>query len=152
MPIIVLNYTLNLLTCLHSYSHQPSLFQLVCLLLFCLPSVIFSMPYPCSHHCNGIYCSWVKWPSQKSIQWPLTPQGCSQTKVRKSYLKMPINYSKGFPGGAVGKESACQCRRCKRYNFNLWVRKIPGEGNCNPLQNSWLGNPMDKRNLEGYSS
>ena len=24
-----------------------------------------------------------------------------------------------------GKEPACQCRRCKRHKFNLWVRKIP---------------------------
>ena len=28
----------------------------------------------------------------------------------------------GFPGGAVVKESACQCRRCR---FNPWVKKIP---------------------------
>jgi len=25
-----------------------------------------------------------------------------------------------------------------------WVRKIPGEGNGNPLQYSCLGNPMDR--------
>ena len=28
----------------------------------------------------------------------------------------------GFPGGASGKESACQCRR---LGFNPWFRKIP---------------------------
>ena len=31
----------------------------------------------------------------------------------------------GLPGGASGKESACQCRRCKRCRFDPWVRKIP---------------------------
>ena len=31
----------------------------------------------------------------------------------------------GFPAGANGKESTCQCRRCKRHTFNPWVRKIP---------------------------
>jgi len=31
----------------------------------------------------------------------------------------------GFPGGSVGKESACQCRRHRRYQFDPWVRKIP---------------------------
>ena len=31
----------------------------------------------------------------------------------------------GFPGGACGKESACQCRRHKRQRFDPWVRKIP---------------------------
>jgi len=29
-----------------------------------------------------------------------------------------------FPGGASGKESACQCRRYKRCRFNPWVGKI----------------------------
>ena len=32
----------------------------------------------------------------------------------------------GFPGGASGKESACQCRRCKRGGFSPWVGKIVG--------------------------
>ena len=31
----------------------------------------------------------------------------------------------GFPGGTVGKEATCQCRRCKRYGLNPWVWKIP---------------------------
>ena len=31
---------------------------------------------------------------------------------------------KGFPGGLSGKESSCQCRRCKRHRFNPWFRKI----------------------------
>ena len=31
----------------------------------------------------------------------------------------------GFPGGASGKEPACQCRRCKKCGFDPWVWKIP---------------------------
>ena len=32
----------------------------------------------------------------------------------------------GFPvGGATGKESACQCRRYKRWWLNPWIGKIP---------------------------
>ena len=30
-----------------------------------------------------------------------------------------------FPGGASGKESACQCRRLKRGRYDPWVGKIP---------------------------
>ena len=30
----------------------------------------------------------------------------------------------GFSGDASGKESACQCRRCKRLRFCFWVGKI----------------------------
>ena len=40
-----------------------------------------------------------------------------------------------------GKESVCQCRR---HEFNLWVGKIPGEGNGKPLQYSCLKYPMNR--------
>ena len=50
----------------------------------------------------------------------------------------------GFPGGANGKESAYQCRRCKRHRLNPWVGKIPRGGNGNPLQYFCLENPMDR--------
>jgi len=32
---------------------------------------------------------------------------------------------RGFPAGASGKESTCQCRRFKRCGFDPWVGKIP---------------------------
>ena len=31
----------------------------------------------------------------------------------------------GFLGGAIGKETACRCRRCKRHNFDPWFETIP---------------------------
>ena len=49
-----------------------------------------------------------------------------------------------FPGGAGGKEPACQSRRCQTHRFDSWVRKIPGGGHGNPLQYSCLENPMDR--------
>ena len=50
----------------------------------------------------------------------------------------------GFPAGTSGKEPTCQCRRHRRLEFDLWVGKIPGGGNGNPLQYSCLENPMDR--------
>ena len=50
----------------------------------------------------------------------------------------------GFWFGASGKESAYQCRSCKRCAFNLWIRKIPGVGNGTLLQYSCLENSMDR--------
>ena len=45
-----------------------------------------------------------------------------------------------FPGGSVvGNLPAKQ-----ETQIQSWVRKIPGEGNGNPLQYSCLGNPMDR--------
>ena len=40
-----------------------------------------------------------------------------------------------------GKESACQCRRCR---FDPWSGRSPGGRNGNPLQYSCLKNPMDR--------
>ena len=51
-----------------------------------------------------------------------------KVKHFKSYdtLKSTVvQYIGGFPGSAGGKEATCQCRRCKRLEFNPWVRKIP---------------------------
>ena len=55
-----------------------------------------------------------------------------------------------FPGGASGKESACQCRKCRRLGFDPWVGMVflPGERNDNPLQYSCLENSMDRGDWE----
>ena len=44
--------------------------------------------------------------------------------------------------------SACQCRR---HGSDLWVGKIHGEGNRNPLQLFLLGKSHRQRRLAGYS-
>ena len=49
-----------------------------------------------------------------------------------------------FPGGAGGKEPACQGRRQKRCGFSPWVGRIPEEGNGNLLQYSCWENPTDR--------
>ena len=36
-----------------------------------------------------------------------------------------VKWLGGIPGGASGKELACQCRRCERRGFDPWVGKIP---------------------------
>ena len=43
-----------------------------------------------------------------------------------------------------GKESACQCKRCRRRRFDPWIRKKPAVGNGNLPQCSSLGNPKDR--------
>ena len=45
--------------------------------------------------------------------------------------------------GFSGKHHACQCRRPRRFRFDPWVGKIPGEGNDDSLKYSFLGNPMN---------
>jgi len=47
----------------------------------------------------------------------------------------------GFPGGSDSKESACNV---KGLGSIPGLGRSPGEGNENPLQYSFLGNPMDR--------
>ena len=47
----------------------------------------------------------------------------------------------GFPGGSVVKNSPASAGNM--CSVPGWGRS-PGEGNGNPLQYSWLGNPMDR--------
>ena len=60
-------------------------------------------------------------------------------------------YNIGLPGGANGKETACQCRRCKRCRFSPGVGLSPGGGHGNPLQYSCLENCYGQRSLAGKS-
>ena len=46
----------------------------------------------------------------------------------------------GLPRCLSGEESTCQCRRHRRCGPG----RSPGGGNGNPLQYSWLENPMDR--------
>ena len=59
--------------------------------------------------------------------------------------KATVPLAGGFPGGASGKEPACQSRRCKRCRFNPWVGKIPLEkGMATHSSILCLENPMDR--------
>ena len=57
--------------------------------------------------------------------------------------------SQGLPGGASGKQPACQCRirKCSISGSG----RSPGEGNGNPLQYSCLEKSHGQRSLAGYT-
>ena len=57
----------------------------------------------------------------------------------------------GFPGGASGKKSTCQCKRHKRCGFNPWVGKIPWRRKCQPTLAFLLGEFHGQKSLAGYS-
>ena len=59
--------------------------------------------------------------------------------------------SKGFPGGASGKEPACQCRRHKKQSFNPWVGKIPWRRAWQPTPVFLPGESHGQRSLAGCS-
>ena len=55
---------------------------------------------------------------------------------------------RGFPGGAGGKEPACQCRR---PGFNPWVGKIPWRRKWQSTPVLLPGKSHGQRSLVGYS-
>ena len=55
----------------------------------------------------------------------------------------------GFPGGAGGTESACQCRRC---GLDPWVRKIPWRRAWQPTAVFMPGESHGQRGLAGTYS
>ena len=58
----------------------------------------------------------------------------------------------GFPGGASGKEPACQCGRYLRHRFDPWVRKITWRRAWQPAQVFLPGESHGQRSLAGYDS
>ena len=58
----------------------------------------------------------------------------------------------GFPGGASGKEPACQWRRCKRCRFDPWVGKIPWRRAQQPTPVFLPGESHAQRHLAGCSA
>ena len=56
-----------------------------------------------------------------------------------------------FPGSASGKETACQCRSCRRLRFHPWVGKIPWRRAWQPTLVFLPGKCHGHRSLKGYS-
>ena len=75
--------------------------------------------------------------------------GLSAEKAGKNVLLLVTPW--GFPGGASGKEPACQCRRHKRQRFDPWVGKIPWGRQLQPTPVFLPGKPSGQRSLADSS-
>ena len=111
-----------------------------------------SMGFSRQEHWNGLSYpppGGLSFPGMESVvktgSLPPVPPG------KPRVLLMTFN---GLPSWLSGKESACQCRRCRRHGFNPGLGRSPGEGNGNPLQYQ-MATPLEKshgqRGLVGYS-
>ena len=58
---------------------------------------------------------------------------------------------RGLPWWLSGKESTCQCRRCKRCGFDPWVGKIPWRRKWQPTPVFLTRQFHGQRNLVSYS-
>ena len=57
----------------------------------------------------------------------------------------------GLPRWNSHKESACQCRRCKRHRFDPWVGKSLWSRKWQPTPDFLPGKSHGQRSLGGYS-
>ena len=71
--------------------------------------------------------------------------------TRKAFIKYLQPFMGGFPGGASGKEPACQCKRYKRREFDPWVRKIPWRRTWRPIPVFLPGESHGQGSLVSYS-
>ena len=86
----------------------------------------------------------------KRILYWLSHQG---SHITGSYLNYRISLTSLLPvdpGGTSGKEPDCQCRRCKRCTFDLWVGKIPWRRAWQPPPVLLPGESQGQRSLAGY--
>ena len=69
---------------------------------------------------------------------------------RWTLLLIGTSLERGLPGGASGKEPACQCRRHKRRAFDPWVGKIPWRKAWQPTPIFLPGESHGQRRVAGY--
>ena len=93
------------------------------------------------------YCGVSRCPHQKTPAWyrVLTSQKRTWT------LESAKWHCLGLLWWLSGKESACQCRRCKRLRFNHSVRKIPWSRKWQLTLVFLPGQFYGQRSLAGYS-
>ena len=74
-----------------------------------------------------------------------------KTKALSGAVICPGYSGQVSPGGARGKEPACQCRRCKRHRFDPWVGTIPWRRAWQLMPVFLPGESPRQRSLAGYS-
>ena len=81
-----------------------------------------------------LWCLLFGWPTMSSCPPPIMTRSPSQ----------PLQLGNGFPGRSSGKGPTCQHKRHNRRRFGPRSGRPPGGGHSNPLQYSWLENPVDR--------
>ena len=64
--------------------------------------------------------------------------------ISNNWIAFPLRDVEGFPSGASGKESTCQCRKPRRCEFDPWVRKNTWNRKGQPTPVFLPENPVDR--------
>ena len=98
------------------------------------------------------------WPNQPPTPCPAYTGGLTFLKAAQGFLVptsllllSPSLNALGLLWWLSGKESTCQCKRCKSYRFDPWVRKIPWRRKWQPTPVFLPRKSHGQRSLAGYS-
>ena len=95
-----------------------------------------------------------RWTARLLRPWDLlgknTGVGCRVLLQGIISISISVRGTWGLPNGSVVKESACNAGDAGDTGLIPGLGRSPGGGNGNPLQDSGLGNPTDRRAC-GYS-
>ena len=89
-------------------------------------------------------------PMLEAVAGPCDETGSKQEGVSPPFSSLPVSFRK-VPGGPSDRESACQCKICKRCRFDPWVGKIPWRRKRQPTPVFLPGESHGQRSLAGYS-
>ena len=92
----------------------------------------------------------INFPFYTNFLWKIPRYGTIRSRVVNIFRAL-LYIVRGFAGRLSGKESACQCRRCRRLGFYPWVRKIPQRMKWQPTPVSLPEKFPGQRSLAGYS-
>ena len=67
-------------------------------------------------------------------------------------FRTPYTCQLAMHSGSSDEESTCQCRRCRRHEFDPWVGKIPWRRAWRPTLVFLPGESHGQKSLTGYSS
>ena len=92
------------------------------------------------HHCHHHWLLCCLCPPYMCLWWEERAAGGKKGRKNREYKITTSKSTERVPKWHSGKESACQAGDSGLIPGSA---RFPGRGNCNPLQYSCLGNPMD---------
>ena len=104
----------------------------------------FHFSLSCTEEGNGnpLQCSCLENPRDRGAWWAaISGVAQSQTRLKRLSSSSSSILSSGFPGGSMVKNQPAIARDA---GSTPGSGRFPGEGNGNPLQYSYLGNPMNR--------
>ena len=102
------------------------------------------------HRLNGYGFGWTPGFDGRGGLACCSSWGCKESDTTERLNWTELKAGQGFPGGTNGKESTCQCRRCKRLGFHPWVGKTPWSRKRQPIPVFLPGESHGQRSLAGY--